>query len=719
MLKETCWCNDAVQERSPEISALKEPEDEPENNSNEYGDTIENRSFVWNNEDTDITDDIQIDDRQVCRSCGRKFNPISFERHKRVCHQVFRSIRPTFDSMRGSMVASTDGERRHGISWNQPKTPCFQFQRSQMTPRGDIATKLTTFSPKPAEPQFQLVGHFGQQSPTCSSAPESPLPSRCTTPNTRTVIGLHTKMDLAEKAMERRERQVLERLERQMQELRRMKQECNYSVQTEKHWFDPRTKCKPDEIVADEIIDRFLSTVVEATTRNNTIYQEHDAVNTHDPLSAQPLPIEMRLRQPSHDQEVQPQDSKTTFETPDITGVLQLSMMSQGSHEVSPCRSSRTCFSTRHARKSATRVTATSPVRLSSPAEEQTDQDVSPPRRRATISTIPHQPDVLLQRRRHSPPSPPRHHGQDTSPKPARVIRPATAHPCSSSVRPACIRASVEYSEGDRARNPSHRGTSHFRESADGITSGVAPISTAFPAPSQLCRLCPNCGRCLQPQTFEQHLRRCRMTAPQPLARLTAPVPSQNNSHKDTPRRASADTPGRRRLKTKPSAQPGTATEATTAGPMAPKSQDTEPRCSDSTPTASLPVAVHPELHEFCKERAGMLERARLSLKVARSRGASSTMRSCSTEDLASAYDAVQNLAQITKLTNKVLPVHEKVLARAYSPQESHHMRDRARRLTCELGTPRQKASPGRRTVLGSSCAPRGSSVPAPRFQAG
>lgn len=46
------------------------------------------------------------DSRRVCPSCGRRFNPISFERHQRVCQQVFRTVRPQFDPMKGSSIFS-------------------------------------------------------------------------------------------------------------------------------------------------------------------------------------------------------------------------------------------------------------------------------------------------------------------------------------------------------------------------------------------------------------------------------------------------------------------------------------------------------------------------------------------------------------------------------------------------------------------------------------
>lgn len=44
--------------------------------------------------------------RRICPSCGRRFNPASFERHQRVCQQVFRTTRPPFDPMKGSAVVS-------------------------------------------------------------------------------------------------------------------------------------------------------------------------------------------------------------------------------------------------------------------------------------------------------------------------------------------------------------------------------------------------------------------------------------------------------------------------------------------------------------------------------------------------------------------------------------------------------------------------------------
>jgi len=51
------------------------------------------------------------DGRRTCPSCGRRFNPISFERHQRVCQQVFRSTRPQFDPMKGSIGSSTIGSK--------------------------------------------------------------------------------------------------------------------------------------------------------------------------------------------------------------------------------------------------------------------------------------------------------------------------------------------------------------------------------------------------------------------------------------------------------------------------------------------------------------------------------------------------------------------------------------------------------------------------------
>mmetsp|Transcript_5196 Transcript_5196/g.12504 ORF Transcript_5196/g.12504 Transcript_5196/m.12504 type:complete len:929 (-) Transcript_5196:158-2944(-) len=54
-----------------------------------------------------------LDARLTCSSCGRKFNPDSFNRHQKVCYQVFRSARPPFDP-RGSTVATENPkEVRH------------------------------------------------------------------------------------------------------------------------------------------------------------------------------------------------------------------------------------------------------------------------------------------------------------------------------------------------------------------------------------------------------------------------------------------------------------------------------------------------------------------------------------------------------------------------------------------------------------------------------
>jgi len=214
------------------------------------------------------------DVRRTCPSCGRKFNPDSFERHRRVCRQVFCSKRPTFDAMKGSIIISKGSPVLAPLS--SPPAPA-------QPPRARRGTEPALQTQKPDRPDLARAGPRAPSTATIAvgssrAAPVASGPG----PGAGGALGAAAGGVVPEPAeamsTEEEIRRLLQHLRHQVEELQRMKRrqdEAALAGGAPRETGSSSTDLG-DPLVTDKVINTFLATVRSEDTKERPLWRTGD-----------------------------------------------------------------------------------------------------------------------------------------------------------------------------------------------------------------------------------------------------------------------------------------------------------------------------------------------------------------------------------------------------------------------------------------------------------